>query len=75
MLEIGSSEREVLAKLGPPDRVVPGPTTFVVNRWSSGRRELREKVRSAWVYDSDGYTLRTVLHFEDGQLSKKAKGR
>jgi hypothetical protein len=76
MLEIGSSEREVLAKLGHPDRIVEDAKTFVPVRRTGGGVELREKTRSAWVYASDGYTLRTVLYFEDGRLvSKEKQGR
>jgi Domain of unknown function (DUF4124) len=76
MLEIGSSEAEVLAKLGHPDRVLEDAKTFVPVRRTGGGVEWREKVRSAWVYDSDGYTLRTLLFFEDGRLvSKEKQGR
>jgi len=73
MLEIGSHEREVLSKLGRPDRLFEAARTFVPVRRAGGGVELREKVRSAWVYDSDGYTLRTVLYFEDGRLVQKDK--
>ena len=75
MLEIGSSEREVFGKLGQPDHIVEDAKAFVAVRRSGGGVELREKTRTAWVYASDGYTLRTVLFFEDGVLIKKEKGR
>ena len=75
MLEIGSSAARVLAKLGQPDHVVEDTRTFVPVRYSSGRVELREQRRSAWVYAGDNQTLKTVLTFENGQLVHKAKGR
>jgi hypothetical protein len=76
MLEMGLSEAAVLRKLGPPDRILEDAKTYVPVRRSDGRRELREKTRAAWVYASDGYTLRTVLYFEDGRLvSKEKQGR
>ena len=64
MLERGASEAKVLAKLGQPDRIFEAARTFVPVRRAGGGVELREKIRSAWVYESDGLTLRTVLYFE-----------
>jgi Domain of unknown function (DUF4124) len=75
MLEIGTSEAAVVRRLGPPDQIVEDARTYVPVRYSSGRVELREQRRSAWVYAGDNQTLKTVLTFENGQLKGKAKGR
>src|SRR5207344_1968692 len=71
MLEIGSSEATVMRRLGPPDQVVEDRSTFVPVRYSSGRVELREQRRSAWVYAGDNQTLKTVITFENGQVVSK----
>ena len=75
MLSTGMSEAEVVRRLGPPDHVVEDARTFVLVRYSSGRIELREQRRAAWVYAGDSQTLKTVLTFENGRMVNKAKGR
>lgn len=73
MLSLGSSERNVLEKLGEPGEVVQDAQTFVRVRRPGGGVELREKRRYAWVYPGNNQIMDTILTFEDGELVHKVK--
>jgi hypothetical protein len=68
-LEIGSSEREIIGRIGEPDV----RTVLKKELRRSGPNTLREVVTEAWVYRGTAQIMRTVLVLENGQLLSKKK--